>query len=45
MKKSILVLVIASVFASACSSYTCPTYAKKTDKKELKEQTNESERI
>jgi len=37
MKKSVIVLILASVMLYSCSEYTCPTYTKKAPKKDLKE--------
>jgi len=39
MKKStllLLVVVVAAMLVSACSSYTCPTYSKAHQTKEVK---------
>jgi PBP1b-binding outer membrane lipoprotein LpoB len=35
MKKSVVMLALASVFLCSCSSYTCPTYTKKEAKPEV----------
>jgi PBP1b-binding outer membrane lipoprotein LpoB len=37
MKKSLVVLILASVVLCSCSQYTCPTYTKKEAKKDLQE--------
>lgn len=34
MKKSLVVLILASILISACSQYTCPTYTKKDARKD-----------
>ncbi|WP_255697751.1 hypothetical protein [Fulvivirga ligni] len=34
MKKSLLILLVAGLFTSACASYSCPTYSKAPAKKE-----------
>ncbi|MFN5431601.1 MAG: hypothetical protein ACK498_12760 [Cyclobacteriaceae bacterium] len=37
MKKStLLMVVVVTLFVSACSSYTCPTYSKAPQTKEVK---------
>lgn len=35
MKKAVLVLVVVSVFASSCSTYTCPTYSNSKEPKKM----------
>jgi len=38
MKKAIILAVLAAAFIlTSCSSYTCPTYSKAPQKKEVKE--------
>jgi hypothetical protein len=37
MKKSVIVFLLAAVTLSACSTYTCATYAKEPSKKTVKE--------
>lgn len=39
MKKSAIVLLLASMMLYSCSQYTCPTYTKKEPKKDMAAQT------
>jgi hypothetical protein len=36
MKKSLAVIILATVVLYSCSVYTCPTYAKKEPKKDIR---------
>ena len=36
MKKSLAVILLASVVLYSCSEYTCPTYTKKEPKKDIR---------
>jgi hypothetical protein len=36
MKKSVVIILLACVFLYSCSEYTCPTYAKKEPKKDIR---------
>jgi PBP1b-binding outer membrane lipoprotein LpoB len=37
MKKSLAIILLASVVLYSCSQYTCPTYTKQEPKKDIRE--------